>query len=66
MKADKDGFIRPKETVPVKAEPAAKPVKKAVPAAASPAVAPPAAKPVSDITSNGFMKADKDGFIKSK
>jgi hypothetical protein len=55
-----------KKAVPAAAPPAAKPVKKAEPAAASPAVAPPAAKPVSDITSNGFMKADKDGFIKSK
>ncbi len=81
MKADKDGFIRSRETIPVKAvpvaaPPAAKPVKQVAPAVAPPAAkpviqavpaaAPPAAKPVSVITSDGFMKADKDGFIRSR
>ena len=76
MKADKDGFIRSKDAAPVKAEPAAAPVV-AVPAAAVPqpepaAVAPKASEPVkqavpaSSMTSDGFMKADKDGFIRSK
>jgi hypothetical protein len=36
----------------VKKVPAAQPVKKAV--------------PVAGVTSDGFMKADKDGFIKGK
>jgi adhesin transport system outer membrane protein len=76
MKADKDGFIRSKEAVPVKAEPVAAPPV-AAPAAAvpqpEPAAAPQASEPVkqaaqpaAEKTSDGFMKADKDGFIKSR
>jgi adhesin transport system outer membrane protein len=75
MKADKDGFIRSKDAAPVvKAEPAAAPPV-AEPVKAEPAAAAPAPKvsepvkqtvPASNITSDGFMKADKDGFIKSK
>ena len=50
------------------APPVAEPVKQAEPAAAVQPVAEPVKKavPVSEITSDGFMKADKDGFIKSK
>ena len=74
MKADKDGFIRSKEAVPVKAEPAAappaaEPMKQtAEPAAAAPQVSEPVkqAVPAAEKTSDGFMKADKDGFIKSR
>ncbi len=74
MKTDKDGFIKSTDAAPVKAEPtaappAAKPVK-ANPAAVAPApkVSEPVkqAVPASSITSDGFMKADKDGFIRSK
>jgi OOP family OmpA-OmpF porin len=51
-----------------KVEPAAAPVPQPEPAAAAPLAAEPVKKavPVSEITSDGFMKADKDGFIKSK
>jgi adhesin transport system outer membrane protein len=77
MKADKDGFIRSKEALPVKAEPVAAPpaatVPQPEPVAAPPAAAPLAAEPVkqavqpaAEKTSDGFMKADKDGFIKSR
>lgn len=81
LKIDKDGFIKTDKDGFIKAEPAAaappaaEPVKKAAPAPAPPAaepvkkappVPPAAAKPASDMTSDGFMKADKDGFIKSK
>jgi OOP family OmpA-OmpF porin len=67
----------PQEVAPVKqAEPVAV-VPRAEPAVVVPraepaATVPPAAEPVkkvvpaSDITSDGFIKADKDGFIKSK
>jgi OOP family OmpA-OmpF porin len=57
-----------KQAEPVAPAPAVEPVKQAVPAAAAPPAAEPVKKavPTSDITSDGFMKADKDGFIKSK
>lgn len=57
-----------KQAAPAAAPPAAKSVKQAVPAAAAPPAAEPVKKavPVSGITSDGFMKADKDGFIKGK
>lgn len=51
----------PQAIEPAKAAPAAEPVKQAVPAPA-----PAAAKPSSDITRDGFIKADKDGFIRSR
>jgi hypothetical protein len=51
----------PQAIEPAKAAPAAEPVKQAVPAPA-----PAAAKPSSDITPDGFIKADKDGFIRSR
>jgi adhesin transport system outer membrane protein len=78
MKADKDGFIR---SVPVKAEPVAAPpaaapaaaVPQPEPVAAPPAAAPQAsepakqaAQPAAEKTSDGFIKADKDGFIRSR
>ena len=75
MKADKDGFIKSKDAAPVKAEPAAAPPAAAEPVKAKPAAVAPAPKvsepvkqavPAPSITSDGFMKADKDGFIKSK
>jgi hypothetical protein len=63
--------------LPVKAEPVAAPpaatVPQPEPVAAPPAAAPLAAEPVkqavqpaAEKTSNGFMKADKDGFIRSR
>jgi adhesin transport system outer membrane protein len=72
IKTDKDGFIKSTDASPVRAEPAAAPPAaepvKAKPAAAAPKVSEPVkqAVPASNITSDGFMKADKDGFIKSK
>lgn len=56
-----------KKAEPVAAPPPAEPVKKAAPVAA-PLTAEPVKKaaPASDITPDGFMKADKDGFIRSK
>jgi adhesin transport system outer membrane protein len=62
-----------KEAAPVKAEaaaapPAAEPVKQVEPAPAAPQASESVkqAPPASNITSDGFMKADKDGFIRSK
>jgi adhesin transport system outer membrane protein len=78
MKADKDGFIR---SQPAAAQPTASPAAASpavAPKAAKPAVAKPAAAapkaaepvkqavPASNVTSDGFMKADKDGFIRSR
>jgi hypothetical protein len=59
----------PQEVAPVKQ---AEPVVAAPPAAAEPVKKVPAAQPVkkavpvAGVTSDGFMKADKDGFIKGK
>jgi OOP family OmpA-OmpF porin len=60
--------VKQVEPVAAPASPAAEPVKQVEPAAAASPAAEPVKKaaPVSEITSDGFMKADKDGFIKSK
>jgi adhesin transport system outer membrane protein len=54
--------------VAVAAPQAVAPVKQAEPAAAAPQASEPVkqAAPASEKTSDGFMKADKDGFIRSK
>jgi adhesin transport system outer membrane protein len=65
MKADKDGFIRSGSgaaVAPATPAPAA-----AAPQAPEPVQQPAASVPPSSaVTSDGFMKADKDGFIKAK